>query len=145
MDDGTAPELPPRAAPQAKTPAPPASPSPDVAEQARMLKEYEDKQSHLKAQQDAELRRRREMEAQQQREFEEMQRQQAEREQMAQEQLLREQAAHLSNQAAGRAYELEREMLAMRNQYERDQLLLQQYDSVRLSFSARRHHTDHCI
>jgi hypothetical protein len=130
MDDGSAPDLPQRPASTTKTPAPaPApSPSPDVAEQARMLREYEEKQAALKAQQEAELARRRELEQQQQREFEEMQRQQAERERLAQEQLLREQAAHLQNQAAGRMHELEREMLAMRSQYERDQLLLEQYD-----------------
>jgi hypothetical protein len=133
MDDTSVPELPQRPSSAGKAPAPAASPDPEIAEQARMLREYEEKQAALKAAQEAELQRRRELEQQQQREYEEMQRLQAERERLAQEQLLREQAAHLQNQAAGRAHELEREMLAMRSQYERDQLLLEQYDRVSLS------------
>lgn len=101
-----------------------------LSEQARMLKEYEDKQAALVAARDAEERNRQALEAQRQREFEEAQRQQAERERLAQEQLLQQQLSNYNNQIAGRQQELEREMLAMRGQYERDQLLLEQYDRV---------------
>ena len=108
-----------------------------VSEQARMLKEYEDKQNALKVARDDEERRAREAEAARLREFEEMQRQQAERERLAQEELLRQQ--QLQQQMANmqmndfntqRMQEIEREMLAMRGQYERDQMMLEQYDRV---------------
>lgn len=139
-DNGSAPDLPKRpttaAANKAYTPPPSAPPVHDAAmlsEQARMLKEYEDKQAALVASQQAEERARLEREARQQREFEEAQRQQAERERLAQEQLLQEQMnmQQYSNQyAASQAQELEREILGMRGQYERDQLMLEQYDRV---------------
>jgi hypothetical protein len=116
------------------------APSPDaamVSEQARMLKEYEDQQSRLVSQREAEERARKEQEAAQQREFEQRQREQAERERLAQEQLLQQQMQQqmmqYNNQAAQQMHELEREMLAMRGQYERDQLMLEQYDRVRHS------------
>ena len=64
----------------------------------------------------------------QQREFEELQRQQAERERQAAEALQMQQLNLQSNQAAARVNDLEREILGLRGQYERDQLLLQQYD-----------------
>lgn len=101
-----------------------------ISEQARMLKEYEDKQAALLAAQLAEERARQEREAARQHEFEEAQRQQAERERLAQERLLQEQMNQYNNQVVGRTQELEREMLAMRGQFERDQLLLEQYDRV---------------
>lgn len=108
-----------------------------VSEQARMLKEYEDKQNALQASRAAEEAKAREAEMQRQREFEEMQRQQAERERLAQEELLRQQQmqqqmanAQMNDFAAQRMQEIEREMLAMRGQYERDQMLLEQYDRV---------------
>ena len=46
---------------------------------------------------------------------------------------VQQQMAQLNNQAAVRMQELEREILAMRGQYERDQLLLEQYDRVSAS------------
>lgn len=103
-----------------------------------MLQEYEDKQKALQASREAEERRARDDEARRQQEFEEMQRQQAERERMAQEELLRQQQLqqqsmqqHQMNDMYGaRMQEIEREMLAMRGQYERDQLMLEQYDRV---------------
>jgi hypothetical protein len=52
---------------------------------------------------------------------------QAERARQQQEELMRQQIAM---QAQGRAAELEREMLAMRQQFEKDQMLLEQYDRV---------------
>lgn len=141
-DSGGGPELPKRPATTAPRDAP--SPAPEsaedkmIAEQARMLSEYEDKQKALQASRDAEEARARDAEAQRQREFEEMQRQQAERERLAQEELLRQQALqqqqmqqHQLNDVYGaRMQELEREMLAMRGQYERDQMMMEQYDRV---------------
>jgi hypothetical protein len=100
-----------------------------------MLKEFENQkqeQERLEAEREAERRRLAELQAQQQRDFEEQQRQQAERERQAQEELLRQQ---YNNHAMGRAAELEREILAMRGQYERDQMMLEQYDRVSLIVS----------
>jgi huntingtin-interacting protein 1-related protein len=136
MDPGDAPELPARPKTTAKSPSPPpTAPAPSAAEvneQARMLKEYEDQQKALLAAREAEERRRLELEAQQQREFEQRQAAQAERERLAQEQLMQQQMMQYNNVAAQQANELERELLAMRGQYERDQLLLEQYDRVRI-------------
>ncbi|KAF9508251.1 hypothetical protein BS47DRAFT_1373689 [Hydnum rufescens UP504] len=123
-DSGSPPDLPKRpttAAPKPSTPPPSAPPPPDAAmilEQARMLKEYEEKQAALLAAQLAEDRARQER----------SQRQQAERERLAQERLLQEQMNQYNNQVVGRTQELERELLGMRGQFERDQLLLEQYD-----------------
>ncbi|KAI1788816.1 cytoskeleton assembly control protein [Ganoderma leucocontextum] len=135
LDNGSAPDLParPTTAP-VKTPPPP-TPTPDavnVAEQARMLKQYEDQQAALRAAREEEERRRQELEVQQRREFEQRQAEQAERERLAQEQLvqqqMQQQMMQYSNQAAQQMHDLERELLAMRGQYERDQLMLEQYD-----------------
>lgn len=83
-------------------------------EQRRLQQQYEDQQrQQMMAQQEA------------QRQFDEQQRLQAEQARLAQEQLMRDQyAAHTQ----GRMAELERENLNARAQYERDQLMLQQYD-----------------
>ncbi|RPD55883.1 cytoskeleton assembly control protein [Lentinus tigrinus ALCF2SS1-7] len=135
LDNGAAPDLParPTTAP-VKTP-PPATPQPSAAEvneQARMLKQYEEQQAALVAAREDEERRRRELEEQQRREFEQRQAEQAERERLAQEQLvqqqMQQQMMQYSNQAAQQVHDLEREVLAMRGQYERDQLMLEQYD-----------------
>lgn len=67
---------------------------------------------------------------QQQREFEEQQRQQQERERLAQEELNRQQAMQFGQQNQGRIAELEREILGMRGQWERDQMMLERYDGV---------------
>ena len=84
------------------------------AEQRRLQQQWEDQQrQQLLAQQQA------------QRDFEEQQRQQADQQRMAQDQLMRDQMAA---QTQGRMAELERENLNARAQYERDQLMLQQYD-----------------
>ncbi|KZP25441.1 ANTH-domain-containing protein [Athelia psychrophila] len=131
LDSGDAPDLPARPRTTTVKTPPPAAPSPSAAEvneQARMLKQYEDQQMALQASRDTEERRRQELEAQQQAEFEQRQREQAERERLAQEQLMQQQMAQYNNQASQQAGELERELLAMRSQYERDQLLLEQYD-----------------
>ncbi|KNZ57701.1 hypothetical protein VP01_2095g1, partial [Puccinia sorghi] len=99
INGGDAPELPRRPAktPDIKPPPPkPETPAPDIAEQARMLKEYEEKQALLQAERDSEARRQLELQAKQQRDFEEMQRMQAERERMAQEDLMRQQMAGMA-------------------------------------------------
>ena len=137
MDNGSAPDLPARPTTTTVKTPPPAAPSPDSAtvnEQARMLKQYEDQQAALQAQREADERARQDRELAQQREFEARQREQAERERLAQEQLMQQQLTQYSNQAAARVNELERELLAARGQYERDQLLLEQYDRVRICF-----------
>ncbi|KAL4922171.1 ANTH domain-containing protein [Aspergillus aurantiobrunneus] len=84
------------------------------AEQQRLQQQWEDQQrQQLLAQQQAQL------------DFEEQQRLQAEQQRLAQEQLMREQ---YQSQTQGRLADLERENLNARAQYERDQLMLQQYD-----------------
>ncbi|EPQ60388.1 ANTH-domain-containing protein [Gloeophyllum trabeum ATCC 11539] len=131
MDKGSAPDLPARPTTAAKSPTPPpAAPSPvvDIGEQARMLKQYEEQQAALVAAREAEERRRLELEAQQRAEFERRQQEQLEKERLAQEQLMQQQMMQYNNQAAQQMHELERELLAMRGQYERDQLMLEQYD-----------------
>jgi huntingtin-interacting protein 1-related protein len=130
LDNGSAPDLPARPTTTTVKTPPPKAPTPDVSEQARILKEYEDQQAALRTQQEADERVRREREQAQQMEFEARQREQAERERIAQEQLMQQQFTQYSNQAAQRVQELERELLGMRGQYERDQLLLEQYDRV---------------
>ncbi|EAU92767.1 cytoskeleton assembly control protein [Coprinopsis cinerea okayama7 len=130
-DSGDAPDLPARPKTAVKSPSPPAEPQATAAEidaQAKMLREYEEKQAALQAQREAEERQRLEMEAQQQREFEQRQREQAEAQRLAQEQLLQQQMMYTNQAAQQHASELERELLAMRGQYERDQIFLEQYD-----------------
>ncbi|KAK2743389.1 sla2 Src-like adaptor 2 [Myotisia sp. PD_48] len=84
------------------------------AEQARLQNQWEEQQrAQLLAQQQG------------QREFEEQQRRQAEEQRLAQEQLM---ANQYQQQTQGRLAELEQENFNARGQYERDQLLLQQYD-----------------
>ncbi|KAJ2956499.1 hypothetical protein NQZ79_g7669 [Umbelopsis isabellina] len=111
------------------TPPPAPSPEPVIdfwsESQAKQQKEYEDEQRRLEQQRLDEQRRQQELQMRQQREFEEQQRLQAERARQQQEELMRQQMAM---QAQGRAAELERELLAMRSQFEKDQMLLEQYD-----------------
>ncbi|KAI0094319.1 cytoskeleton assembly control protein [Irpex rosettiformis] len=134
IDNGPAPDLPARPTTVAPESAPPpaATPVADIAEQARMLKEYEDQQKALLAAREAEERQRKEQEEAQQREFERRQAEQAEQQRLAQEQLYQQQLMQYNNQQAQAVAEqtmnLERELLAMRGQYERDQLMLEQYD-----------------
>lgn len=98
-----------------------------------MLEEYERKQSALVAQREADQRRQEEEKRHQEAQYAEQQRLQQEREAQAQhqlqEQLLRDQMSQQwTQQQAGQAAQLQQEMLAMRGQYERDQMLLEQYD-----------------
>lgn len=126
------PELPPREAPAAAPPpraATPPAPEPtqaEIDEQARMLKEFEDKQRALKEREAAEAERQRREAEEREREFARRQAEQAEQQSLAQAQLLRSQEM---NHIHGRVAELERDLLYMRGQYERDQLLLHQYDA----------------
>ncbi|KZO95904.1 ANTH-domain-containing protein [Calocera viscosa TUFC12733] len=147
-DSGTAPDLParPRDTPAATAnkfsapKGPPAAPSPApdqamIAEQARMLKEYEDKQNALLSQRQQEEQKIKEQQAREQREFEQRQAEQQERErrerealEMQQRQWAEQQQMFGQQQAAQRVNELERELLGMRGQFERDQMMLEQYD-----------------
>jgi hypothetical protein len=116
----------------APTPPPPAqSEDPEPMnefwknEAVRQQEEYEAEQRRLQQQWEEQQRQQLLAQQQAQRDFEEQQRLQAEQQRLAQEQLLRDQfQAHTQ----GRMAELERENLNARAQYERDQLMLQQYD-----------------
>lgn len=90
-------------------------------------RQYEEEQRRLQEQREAELRQQQLLAMQQQREFEAQQAAQAEQQRLAQEQLQRDQ---YNRQVQGTLAEMERELLGMRGQYERDQLMLQQYDKV---------------
>lgn len=94
-------------------------------EAKRQQEEYEAEQRRLQNQWDEQQRQQLLAQQKAQRDFEEQQRLQAEQQRLAQEQLLREQ---YQQQTQGRLAELEQENLNARAQYERDQLLLQQYD-----------------
>ncbi|TXT04911.1 hypothetical protein VHUM_03994 [Vanrija humicola] len=137
---GDAPDLPERprvaaaAPPPKKATPPPRSDSPsatqgEIEEQRRMLEEYERKQKALVSQREAEERRQQEEKARQEAENAELLRQQEERQRQAQEALLREQMNQQWQQAnQGQTQQMEQEILAMRGQFERDQMLLEQYD-----------------
>ncbi|ORZ19052.1 cytoskeleton assembly control protein [Absidia repens] len=126
--DAATPTLPKRPEPES---VPVAQPSPEPVidfwseQQAQQQREYEDQQKRLAQQQADEQERMRQQQLQQQRDFEEQQRLLAERERMQQEELLRQQ---MQNQQAGRINDLEMQLLNYRNQLERDQMLLEQYD-----------------
>lgn len=136
IDSDDQPDLPRRppsqqAAKVATPPARPPSAGVDIEEQRRALEEYERKQAALVAQRDADARRAKEEQERQEREFAEQQQMQAQREREAQEALerqLREQQLMGMNQ--GRIAELEREILGLRGQWERDQMMLERYDAV---------------
>ena len=115
--------LPPREPTPPSTPAGPTQS--EIDEQARLLKEFEDKQRALKESEAAEARRIEEQALLREREFARKQAAQADEQRLAQEQLIRSQEI---NHIHGRAAEIERDLLFMRGQYERDQLMLQQYD-----------------
>lgn len=131
MDAGDVPPDLPARPTAVKTP-PPSHSAAEIDEQARMLKEYEEKQAALQTQREAEERRRFELEQQQQREFDQRQREQAEAQRIAQEQLAQQQAMY-NNQAARQQSELEQEILNLRGHFQRDQIFLEQYDRVNIS------------
>jgi chromosome segregation ATPase len=89
-------------------------------------RQYTIQQQNLLQQQQMWQQQQMQLRMQQQREFEEQQRLQAERERLAQEQFMREQ---MQRQSQGRVLELERELLTLKNQHDRDQMLLEQYNT----------------
>ncbi|KAK4057914.1 sla2 Src-like adaptor 2 [Microbotryomycetes sp. JL221] len=131
LDSGDAPDLP-RRPPTKTVSPPPTAPSPgfDLEEQKRAMREYEEKQAALVAAREAEARRLKEEQERKEREFQEQQRLQREREEreaQALQQQQQQQMAYGANQ--GRIAELEREILGMRGQWERDQMMLERYDN----------------
>ncbi|PSS03266.1 ANTH domain-domain-containing protein [Coniella lustricola] len=134
-EDENAPKLPARPKQEIeRAPTPPRQPKaeePDEisefwkSELERQNREYEEQQRVLEAQQLAQQQAQQQAALQAQRDFEEQQRRLAEQ-QMLQAEALRNQQAQSFTQ--GRLAELEQENLNARAQYERDQLMLQQYD-----------------
>ena len=124
MDNGDASDLP--AEPTAitiKTPlATPDTDTTDTEEHARFPRSHEKNQAQQQAR-----RRSRHLEKRERREWEKQQGEQAERERLAREQLL---AAQYHNHSVQQVHDLGHEILAMRGQYERDQMMLEQYDLV---------------
>ncbi|KAF9348500.1 sla2 Src-like adaptor 2 [Mortierella sp. AD094] len=110
-------------------PQTPQTPEPDWAAQQREIakkqREYELEQNRLQQQREMEQQQQQMEALKLQQNFEEQQRQQMERERLQREQLAREQ---MQRQAEGRLAELERDVLTLRGQYERDQMLINQYD-----------------
>ncbi|RAH43360.1 putative cytoskeleton assembly control protein Sla2 [Aspergillus aculeatinus CBS 121060] len=96
-----------------------------TTEAKRQQEEYEAEQRRLQQQWEEQQRQQLLAQQQAQQDFEEQQRLQAEQQRLAHEQLLRDQ---YQTQTQGRLAELEQENLNARAQYERDQLMLQQYD-----------------
>ncbi|KAE8166249.1 I/LWEQ domain-containing protein [Aspergillus tamarii] len=134
-DDDERPALPRRPTKEVEqepTPPPkaaPADPEPIndfwTTEAKRQQEEFEAEQRRLQQQWEEQQRQQILAQQQAQHDFEEQQRLQAEQQRLAQEQLLRDQ---YQTQTQGRLAELEQENLNARAQYERDQLMLQQYD-----------------
>lgn len=135
-EDESAPALParPRNEPvtkprEAPTPKPDTDPEPINEfwknEQQRQQEEYAAEQARLQAQWEEARRQQEAQQLQAQRDFEEQQRLQEQQQRLQLEQLQREQYAQ---QTQGRMADLERENLNARAQYERDQLMLEQYD-----------------
>ncbi|KAI8369538.1 I/LWEQ domain-containing protein [Radiomyces spectabilis] len=125
--DAETPTLPHRPAVIEPTATPPVEPSPEPASDlwAQQQRDYEEEQRRLAQQQAEEQERLRQQQMQQQREFEQQQRMLAEQERMRQEALMRQQ---MQSQQTGRMNDLEMQLLNYRNQLERDQMLLEQYD-----------------
>ena len=94
-------------------------------EQDRQNREYEEQQRMLQEKQQQAIMAQQQAQLQAQRDFDEQQRRLAEQQKLEQERLLAQQAQW---QTQGRLAELEQENLNARAQYDRDQLMLQQYD-----------------
>jgi len=134
-EDESAPKLPERPKQEIeRQPTPPRAPKIDEPddigefwkiEQNRQQQEYEEQQRVLEERQQQQLLAQQQAALQAQRDFEEQQRRLAEQQRLQQEALLQQQQQW---QTQGRLAELERENLDARAQYERDQLMLQQYD-----------------
>ncbi|KAK3371913.1 ANTH domain-containing protein [Podospora didyma] len=135
-EDESAPALPARPKQEIErqpTPPPPQpkSEEPDEisefwkSELDRQNREYAEQQRVLQAQQQTQLQAQQQAQLQAQRDFDEQQRRLMEQQQREQEALVAQQAQW---QTQGRLAELEQENLNARAQYDRDQLMLQQYD-----------------
>ncbi|KAJ9155403.1 Endocytosis protein end4 [Pleurostoma richardsiae] len=134
-EDDQAPALPARPKQEIeRPPTPPVAPKteePDEisefwkSELDRQNREYEEQQRVLQERQQQQALAQQQAQLQAQRDFEEQQRRLAEQQQREQEALMAQQAQW---QTQGRLAELEQENLNARAQYERDQLMLQQYD-----------------
>ncbi|KAI6780588.1 Endocytosis protein-like protein [Emericellopsis cladophorae] len=134
-DDESAPALPARPKQEIeRKPTPPVEPKTEEpgevsefwkGELDRQNREYEEQQRVMEERQQAQLLAQQQAQLQAQRDFEEQQRHLAEQQHREQEALMAQQAQW---QTQGRLAELERENLNARAQYERDQLMLQQYD-----------------
>lgn len=134
-EDDERPALPRRPAKEVeREPSPPPRPRPVEPEPIndfwnteanRQQEEFEAEQRRLAQQWEDAQRQQLLMQQQAQRDFEEQQRLQAEQARLAQEQLMRDQ---FQSQTQGHLADLERENLNARAQYERDQLMLQEYD-----------------
>ncbi|KAI7867201.1 I/LWEQ domain-containing protein [Spinellus fusiger] len=109
------------------TPQPSPEPVADAwsEQQAQQRRNYEEQQRRLQQQREEEQERMRQQQQQQQREFENQQRMLAERERQQQEELMRQQ---MHGQQSARINDLEMQLLNYRNQLERDQMLLEQYN-----------------
>jgi hypothetical protein len=127
--DASTPQLPKRPVARIEAPPPQASPEPVIdfwsQKQEQQQREYENEQKRLAQQRADEQERMRQMQLQQQRDYEEQQRLMAERERQRQEDLMRQQ---MHNQQAGRINDLEMQVLNARNELERNQMMLEQYD-----------------
>jgi huntingtin-interacting protein 1-related protein len=129
------PERPKNETPKPREPTPPPKPAPAPEpepisnfweqSQQRQQEEYDARQRALQEQWQQQQLAQQLAQQQAQQEFENQQRLLAEQQRLAAEQLAREQ---FQAQTSGRMAELERENMNARAQYERDQLLLQQYD-----------------
>ncbi|KAI8969960.1 I/LWEQ domain-containing protein [Mycotypha africana] len=131
LTDSSTPQLPKRPEVTRAIEAPPAQASPEPVidfwsqKQAQQQREYDEQQQRLAQQRAEEQEKIRQMQLQQQREYEEQQRRMADLERQRQEELLRQQ---MQMQQNGRINDLEMQLLNSRNQLERNQLMLEQYD-----------------
>lgn len=94
-------------------------------EQQQEQQRYQQEQLRIEQERQQQLAQQQQLQLQQQQYWLQQQQQQEEAQRQAQEQLAQDQ---LQRQAQGRAADLERDLLALRGQYERDQLMLEQYD-----------------
>jgi hypothetical protein len=134
-EDESAPRLPQRPKQEIeRQPTPPQLPKNDEPDEIaefwkndanRQQREYEEQQRVLEERQAQQLHAQQQAALQAQQNFEEQQRQLAEQQRREQEALMQQQQQW---QTQGRLAELEQENLNARSQYERDQLMLQQYD-----------------
>lgn len=121
--------------PVAREPSPPESvyhkkPEPEPmqdfwSQQQQQQADYEAEQRRMQAEADAEARRQQELAMQAQADFERQQQALAEQQRQAQQALLQQQ---YQQQSQGQLAELQQALLDMQNQYNSDQLMLEQYD-----------------